>query len=307
MTGFGYNISGFGGFASRTPTITRGVFATGANTINTIDYITIQSTGNATDFGDTSAGKYGVSGVSSLTRGVFAGGYAGTYINVIEYITIATPSNTTDFGDLTSAKRYTGGCADATRGLIGGGQNGSVAFNVIEYITIATTGNGTDFGDLSEIRNSPASFSDSTRGVWAGGSAQASNFLNVIDYVTIQSTGNATDFGDLTTGTRDIGSAGLSDSTRGLVAGGSVDGAEGVTTIDYVTIQTTGNATDFGDLLAAKFQVAGCADATRGVWGGGNGSSNVIQYVTIQSTGNTTDFGDLTVGRGYATALSGAA
>ena len=52
MTGFGYNISGFGGFANRNPTITRAVFGGGANTVNVIDFITIQTAGNASDFGD---------------------------------------------------------------------------------------------------------------------------------------------------------------------------------------------------------------------------------------------------------------
>ena len=69
-------------------------------------------------------------------------------------------------------------------------------------------------------------------------------------------------------------------------------------TIDYVTISTTGNATDFGDLLSPIQRLTGTSDATRGVVGGGLASTNVIQYITIASTGNATDFGDL-LGTGY--------
>ena len=73
-----------------------------------------------------------------------------------------------------------------------------------------------------------------------------------------------------------------------------------VNVIDYITIATTGNATDFGDLSTDLTDTAGVADTTRGCIGGGSGSggySNAIGYITIDTTGNTTDFGDITVAR----------
>ena len=39
--------------------------------------------------------------------------------------------------------------------------------------------------------------------------------------------------------------------------------------MDYVTIASTGNATDFGNLLAARNRQAGIGSTTRGVFGGG--------------------------------------
>jgi hypothetical protein len=71
-----------------------------------------------------------------------------------------------------------------------------------------------------------------------------------------------------------------------------------VNIIDYITIATTGNAIDFGDLTQARNAFASCANDTRAVFAGGaqNGSpyrSNYIDYVTIASTGNASDFGDL--------------
>ena len=81
---------------------------------------------------------------------------------------------------------------------------------------------------------------------------------------------------------------------RGLFGGGDSGTLSNV--IDYVTIATTGNATDFGDLTVARGYLASCSSSTRGLFGGGEstGYSNVIDYVTIASTGNATDFGDLT-------------
>ena len=76
--------------------------------------------------------------------------------------------------------------------------------NVIDYITIATLGNASDFGDLTQARQAVSGASSQTRGVVAGGSVYGSPSytfnINTIDYVTIASTGDATDFGDLSAG-----------------------------------------------------------------------------------------------------------
>lgn len=126
----------------------RGVFAGGeldpgiGLNSNVIDYVTIATVGNATDFGDLTAVTGFISGCSSSTRGLFAGGYINT--NVIQYITIATTGNATDFGDLLNALYDYGACASTTRGVFAGGY----VTNVIQYVTIATTGDATDFGDL---------------------------------------------------------------------------------------------------------------------------------------------------------------
>ena len=65
-----------------------------------------------------------------------------------------------------------------------------------------------------------------------------------------------------------------------------------------MTIASTGNGIDFGDLPAAvsNNQGGGASSATRGVIGGGRRSSNQLKEISaveIQSTGNALDFGDL--------------
>ena len=97
------------------------------------------------------------------------------------------------------------------------------------------------------------------------------------------------------------------DATRGCFGGGW--GSSASDKIDYITIQTTGNAADFGNLTHANQARAGFANTTRGVWSGGDiggspGSVNTIDYITIQTTGNATDFGDLTVARQSAVGVS---
>ena len=76
--------------------------------------------------------------------------------------------------------------------------------------------------------------------------------------------------------------------------------------IDYVTIASIGNATDFGDLTVARRYSAGAANTSRAVFGGGTAGDyrNEIDYVTINTIGNAVDFGDLTLARYSGAALS---
>ena len=179
----------------------------------------------------------------------------------------------------------------------GGALSSFTSINTISSVTITATGNATDFGDLTQVTRQHASCSSATRGIFAGGNAPSSN-TDVISYVTIASTGNASDFGDMTVALGS-GPAGASNSTRGLIIGGT---AAPRNTIQYITIASTGNATDFGDLtnLDGEF-LAACASSTRAVFTGGN--FGVIEYVTIASTGDSIDFGDTSI----AEALNGRA
>lgn len=285
----------------------RGIFGGGVGVgsyRNNIEYVSIDTTGNGTDFGDLSK-NMSISACSNGTRGVFMGGYGGspgseTVQNLIEYITIATTGNSTDFGDLSASIGFSASCSDGSRGLNGGGSDLSNNLNVIDYITIDTTGNAQDFGDLTQARGSLNSCASSVRGVFAGGGGP----VNTIDYVTIATTGNATDFGDLTSSRDNLASC--SDGNRGIFAGGRISGS-GINNIEYITIATTGNATDFGDLTVARWGPSASSNGTRAIIGGGytGSDSNVIDYVTIQTTGNATDFGDLTLARRLMGACSG--
>ena len=185
----------------------RGLFGGGyvpGSSQNTIQFINIQSSGIAQDFGDLSSNMGAADGkapcaAASATRALFASGYSSPApVNTIEYVTIATTSNSTDFGDLITSRRDLGACSSSTRALFGGGTTtGSTsATNVIEYVTIATTGNAVNFGSLTGVRGNGSACASPTRGIYAGGNTPT--FLNTIEYVTILTQGNSVDFGDLT-------------------------------------------------------------------------------------------------------------
>ena len=296
----------FPNFAGVDAVSARGVFAGGYGSpyltrVNNIDYITISSTGNSSDFGDLSTAKTIPATAASPTRGVIAGGQPSPApINTIEYVTISSTGDVTDFGDLVTSKGRPAGCSNSTRGIFAGGYSPfyTTQINSIEYVTISSTGNSFDFGDLFTGRYGLSSCSSTTRGVFAGGSfaTPISTSINTIDYITITSTGNAQDFGDLSANRRL--SSSCSNSTRGLFGGGIESPSNSnVNTIEYITIASLGNVNDFGDLTQIRRAPAACSSSSRAVFGGGYVAApanlNVIDYVTISSIGNASDFGDL--------------
>ena len=195
------------------------------------------------------------------------------------------------------------------RGLIGQGSNTTSPSNVkaISFIEIQSGGTAFDFGDSTNgSMYAMTAVSSSTRAVFAGGhTSQSSPYptTNLIEFVTIANTSNCTDFGDL-----DVAAAnrtGVSNQTRGLIAGGY---SPNTRQIDKIEIATLGNATDYGDLTDQGFyglnQGGMVSSTTRGLYAGGSGNSapvavNTITFSLFSTSGNSTDFGDLTHTNGY--------
>jgi hypothetical protein len=268
-----------------------------AAAINTIEFITISSLGNAQVFGDLTSARFGGGGCGSSTRGLYGGGEPSK--TPIDYVTIASTGNSISFGSLVSGSGYVKACSNQTRGIWGGGRNpNSASIDVVQYITIASTGNSVDFGNLTSARTGIAGFASPIRGIFSGGYTHPSpTTIATLDYITIAATGNALDFGDLLTNVKY--SDAVSSGTRGAIGGG---GNPNTNVIQYVTISTLGNAQDFGDLIVAREHISGTDNSIRGVFMGGitPTSINNLDYVTIASTGNASDFGDLSQTIGYA-------
>ena len=287
---------------------TRGVWAGGGpSATNTIDYITIATLGNAEDFGDMPGNRHYMRGYGSRTRGLWAQdvGPAG---NTIEYITISSTGDAVDYGDLTQGSQSGCWTGDATRACAWEGKNPTT--NVISYVTISTTGNAVDFGDMAHAVRHACGLQSQTRGVVPGGwsNQPAPGNISMIQYITTSSLGNSADFGDISISESLRGHAAGSNAVRG-VYGGGIRYPSGVQNgIEYITIATLGNGTDFGDLLyTGRQEGGGCASPTRGVFGGAYSPSavNTINYVQIMTTGNALDFGDLTVARGTGALSNG--
>jgi len=241
-----------GGFLGSSPT----------NYTNTLDMVTIASTGNATNFADAHRQTGQAASVASSTRAVTGGGvYSGSNgatNNNIDFFTMSSQADGLDFGDLPITSRGVSGCSSPTRGIFFLGDNaGSTRVNTIEYVTISTTGNSSDFGDSTTTARYSSGCSNAVRGLNFGGGGPTTN---IIDFITIATLGNAKDFGDLLAATSDFGGTGFSSPTRGVVAGGG-----GINTIQYVQFMTLSNSVDFGDLTAGNQYGAGASNGHGGL------------------------------------------
>ena len=290
---------------------TRGIFAggyvQGGGNNDTIEFINVDTTGNATDFGNLTVSRrqQGGSG-ADRTRGVFLGGRASpANKDTIDFITIASTGDATDFGNLTGGGGSNGGTAsNSIRALSHSGQRGSTGttkLNTIDYIIIQSTGDAVDFGDATQTRvTQTGGLNSPTRGVFAGGYTPTQ--VNTIDFITFSTLGDSADFGDLTHTVRRPG--GGSNAVRGIIAGGNnYDGGHiGLNNIDFITIATLGDSKDFGDLTTADSTdtAAMACSPTRGTIFHSDTSTpnvtNIIEYVQIMTEGNAVDFGDTTTG-----------
>jgi len=278
---------------------TRGIFYSGnVSSDDVIQFVNIDTTGDATDFGNANVATRVAASFSSRTRCFKAGGYndpSGAK-DSIEFVTFATTGNGTDFGDLTNAKWNCTGFSDATRGLVAGGENPSVTsyFDVIEYVTMSSAGNAVDFGDIiagNQIGQNGAMASP-TKGVIAGGYVNPGANTNVIQYVVISTLGDTADFGDLIGAQQRTGCC--SNAVRGVIGAG----APATNQISYITMASNGDATDFGDSTNDSEGKAGMNSPTRAIWGASNDdATDTIEYVNIMTTGNAINFGDLLASR----------
>ena len=276
----------------------RGLFGGGytPTATNRIDYITIETAGNAVDFGDLNYTDNNVcSSAASRTRAMWFGG--GTEPNLendnISYLTIATLGNAEDFGNLTQARRGSAAVSSATRGVVAGGRTPTIQ-NIIDYVTIASTGNAKDFGDIIGKAGECSSMQPAaspTRGVFAGGTGPTSQ--KGISYITIASLGNDQDFGDLSSATNGVG--GCSNSTRAIFR------IREKALVETIQIATRGNATSFGS-GPSSIHGSWANSPTRGVFGTYINSPSPtaladIRYISLQTGGDSIDFGDLSEAR----------
>ena len=171
--------------------------------------------------------------------------------NQIDYCEISTLNSWLDFGDLTVAALYWSGLSSPTRGFTLVADD--PAAQTINMVTMASKGNALDFGNQAKTGGYQAAAANSVRGLWAGGysSAPRQNIgrSSSIESITMASRGTTQYFGDLASATSQYGD-GSSTSTRAVFSIGKVGTTSSsmVNNIDYVTIASSGSASDFGDM-----------------------------------------------------------
>lgn len=126
----------------------------------------------------------------------------------------------------------------------------------ITYFTAMSPGNASNFGNLTGQASYTGSSYNESRAMRHGGYAPSRT--NIIDYVDFMTTGNATDQGDLLSVWRY--SSGASNGPRAVNIGG--DNGQGGAgyyndTIQYWSMDSTGQAQDFGNLTTGRNGGAG--------------------------------------------------
>jgi len=148
-------------------------------------------------------------------------------------------------------------------------------------VTVTGLTNGTSYTAqvwaINDYGNGPLSAATSSfspvapRAIFSGGYT-GSSASNVMEYITVSSTSNGIDFGDLDAGRYNHARDTCSSSTRGIASAGgynaSTDSTDNV--INYITISSLGDVSDFGDLLANRHSAVQLSNNTRGIIAGGN-------------------------------------
>ena len=142
------------------------------------------------------------------------------------------------------------------------------------------------------------------RGVTAGGVGGDSTW-DTINYFNIATGGTAIDAGNLTY--RQYLTSGTASRTRGIFMGGYTNNPSStyINSISTLEIDSTGSASDFGDLSQTAGYTGTVGNSTRGVRLGGTAPANpgttTTDYVTIASKGTAKPFGTL----GHGTSQGG--
>ena len=268
--------------------------------VDTIDYITITTAGNAIDFGNISTGVLRASSAcSSNTRAIICSGEDGSTPRPVhlQFITFSSTGDTTDFGDLTVGTRGSASLSNQTRGITANGSTPSYP-GTVDFYTIASTGNANDFGDQVTARASSGVASNPTRGLFAGGYNPST--LSSIEFVQIATTGNRVNFGNLEAARNASALGIISNATNGYFAGGQTPSR--ITDINRVAFASLGNGISFGDLTVARQEPGGVSGNTRGITAGGypgpsSDTTDTIDYFSLPTGGDAVDFGNLSQAR----------
>ena len=296
--------------------------------VHIIDKFPFATNDDATDVGDLTVARMGVTGQSSDVSGYTSGGYSVPlspfiYNNVIDKFPFATNGNATDVGDLTVARFGLTGQSSNVSGYASGGFIAPPApaplrySNVIDKFPFATNANATDVGDLTQSRRFAAGQSSDVSGYTSGGQivnpAPPDIYANTIDKFPFATDGNATSVGSLTRLTTT--QTGQSSDVSGYTSGGygrlppgsprPASPATNRNIIDKFPFATNANATDVGDLTVARQTAAGQSSTVSGYTSAGYtiSYSNVIDKFPFATDANATDVGDISTIIGSAAGI----
>ena len=226
--------------------------------IDDYDVLTNSSLGTIAKGGDLVPDSVSGYGMSNGTLMFFAGGStSGGYTEDMDYITIASLGGSQDAGNIDTPLRKGGSCSGDTRGGRFGGSTGlsgdgyaNYTIVTADYITFHTTNDAYEFGTLSNKEFVSSSCASTTRWVHKTSNDYTAATGHILyermDYWAADTGGTAGNFGNIVDVSR--GTSAMADGTRGEWWGGEDESDNVIDQIAYITIATTNDATDVGNL-----------------------------------------------------------
>jgi len=237
---------------------------------------------------------------------IFGGAYNTSFqlTSSIEYIVIDNNSNGEYYADLMYILY---GLTSTSNGInnkaitIGGCDSLSTSINTIQVLNISDGKNTQYFGDLNDKKSFMNACSDGSNSIgiiFAGKRRNDNTIFNDIQTVNINTNQNSTYFGNILYSAHSHAATSNGKNERGVSLGGCNSSNTRLNTVEYITINNSGNANLLCNLLDHTDLLTATSNDTNNtaIVGGGNNSStqlNVIQYFSITSTNNANDFGDL--------------
>ena len=178
-----------------------------------------------------------------------------------------------------------------------------VVRNAVHQHSISSNANAwADAGDLNENRTRTKAGSNGTR-IVVGGGVETTNGWQWTPHISMDYTSFASpastwsDFGDFVAGDESGGvywKAYPTVHSNGTVAVWTGGGGWNGDAIETITVSTTGNATDSGDMAYKGWNAAGSSGSTRAIYKkGGTWWSTEIEYFAFSSVTSWSDFGDM--------------
>jgi hypothetical protein len=245
------------------------------------------------------SGETPLDGRANTTTAYIGQGWAGSRSVNIDQKSFDSNADATNWADFTytASARARGTVTNYTIGLVAGGFNYSgyaQDINTCNKITFSTQADAVSHGTISGGRVSTSCHMSATKGFWNGG--RNSSHTGVIEQKDITSTGGTSDWGYAdSSGTNLYDTGAMGTPTKMIicrVGSFSVD----VNTIAAVDMTSSGNGTDFGDLLANTDQ-AFCAgnDTVGHVRDHHDGDTRTaVDKITFATNSDAVDHGDAT-------------
>ena len=172
-------------------------------TYSEIAYITIQTPGDAQDFGDLSSNRFGCAAGGDQNIAIFAGGQYGSYYqNIIDTVSYSTPGTATSHGYLSTVTRNVGATSNDTRTVfhIGRTAHASAYSKQVQYLTTATGGTASLATGQGQYNQAYAQMTNNGTRLVSQGAYEIQNFYEKVQYQEMNTLAEAQDFGILADG-----------------------------------------------------------------------------------------------------------